>query len=89
MECLINLHDGVGKETELHSFHKKCESIRKAYKLDDEDCDTVDGIMDELRLFLLLRKPLHFLISRKQFFHFFPKCTIPLFDVGCYIRPLV
>ena len=26
----INLHDGVGKEIELHSFHKKCENIRKA-----------------------------------------------------------
>ena len=49
IECLINLHDGVGKGTELHSFHKKCESIRKAYRLDDEDCDAVDGIMDELR----------------------------------------
>ena len=48
-ECLINLHDGVGKEKELHSFHKKCESIRKTYRLDDEDCDAVDGIMDELR----------------------------------------
>ena len=49
IECLINLHNGVGKETELHSFHKKCESIRKAYRLDVEDCDTVGGIMDELR----------------------------------------
>ena len=49
IECLINLCDGVGKETELHSFHKKCESIRKAYRLDDEDCDAVDRIMDELR----------------------------------------
>ena len=63
IECLINLHDGVGKETELHSFHKNCESIRKAYSVDEEDCDAVDGIMDELRqakisLFLLLRKPL-------------------------------
>ena len=39
----------MSKETELHSFYKKCESIRKAYRLDDEDCDAVDGIMDELR----------------------------------------
>ena len=59
----INLQDGVSKEIELHSFHKKCESIRKAYKLDDKDYDAVNGIMDELRqaknkLFLLLRKPL-------------------------------
>ena len=37
IKCLINLHDGVGKETQLHSFHKKCESIRKACRLDDED----------------------------------------------------
>ena len=49
IECLINLHDGMSKETELHSFYKKCESIRKAYRLDDEDCDVVDGIMDKLR----------------------------------------
>ena len=48
IECLINLHNGVGKETKLHSFHKKCESIRKAYSFDDEDYDTVNGIMDEL-----------------------------------------
>ena len=61
IECLINFHDGVGKETELYSFHKRCESVRKAYRLDDEDYDTEDGIMDKLReaknkLFLLLRK---------------------------------
>ena len=49
IECLINLCDGVGKETELHSFHKKCESIRKAYRLDDEDYDAMDGIIDKLR----------------------------------------
>ena len=49
IECLMNLHDGVGKETKLHSFHKKCESIRKAFKLDDEAYDAVDGIMDRLR----------------------------------------
>ena len=30
IECLINLHNDVGKETELHSVHRKCESIRKA-----------------------------------------------------------
>ena len=47
IECLINLHDGVGKETELHNFHKKCESIRKSYRFDDKDCDTVDAIMEE------------------------------------------
>ena len=34
---------------ELHSFHKKCKSIRKAYRLDDEDYDAVDGILEELR----------------------------------------
>ena len=49
IECLINLHDGVGKGTELPSFHEKCESIRKAYRLDDKDYDDVDGIMDGLR----------------------------------------
>ena len=49
IECLINLHNGVGKETELHSFHKKCESISKTYWLNDEDYDAVDGIMVELR----------------------------------------
>ena len=43
------VHNDAGKETTLHSFHKKCESIRKAYRLDVEDCDTVGGIMDELR----------------------------------------
>ena len=48
-ECLINLRDGVGKDTELHSFHKIYESIRKAYRLDDEYYEVVDGIMDELR----------------------------------------
>ena len=48
IECLINLHNGVGKETKLHSFHKKCESIRKAYSFDDEDYDAVDRIMDKL-----------------------------------------
>ena len=37
------------KDTELRSFHKKCESIRKAYRLDDEYDDVVDGITDELR----------------------------------------
>ena len=31
------------------AFIKKCESIRKAYRLNDEDYDAVDGIMDELR----------------------------------------
>ena len=49
IEYLISLHDGVGKETELHSFHKKCESISKTYWLNDEDYDAVDGIMVELR----------------------------------------
>ena len=49
IECLINLHDGVGKDTELHNFHKKCENIRQAYRLNDEDYDAVDGTMDELR----------------------------------------
>ena len=49
IECLINFHDGIGKETELYSFHKKYESVRKAYRLDDEDYDTEDGIMDKLR----------------------------------------
>ena len=49
IECPINLHDGMSKATELHSFYEKCESIRKAYRLDDEDFDAVDGIMDELR----------------------------------------
>ena len=49
IECLISLYDGVGKETELHSFHKKCESIRKVHRLDDEDYDAVQGIMNELR----------------------------------------
>ena len=49
IKCLINLHDGVGKETKLHSLHKKRESIRKAYRLDDKDYDTVDRIMDKLR----------------------------------------
>ena len=48
-ECLINFRDGVGKDTELHSFHKIYESIRKACRLDDEYYDVVDGIMDELR----------------------------------------
>ena len=28
IECLINLHYSVGKETELHSFHEKYESIQ-------------------------------------------------------------
>ena len=37
------------KDTELRSFHKKCETIRKAYRLDDEYDDVVDGITDELR----------------------------------------
>ena len=45
----INLHDGLSKEIELHSFHKKFESIRKAYRLDDKDYDAVDEIIDELR----------------------------------------
>ena len=45
----LNLHDGVGKETKLHSLHKKRESIRKACRLDDKDYDTVDRIMDKLR----------------------------------------
>ena len=49
IEYLISSHDGVGKETELHSFHKKCESISKTYWLNDEDYDAVDGIMVELR----------------------------------------
>ena len=49
IECPINLYDGVGKETELHSFHKKCESIRKAHRLGDEDYDAVEGIMNKLR----------------------------------------
>ena len=49
IEYVISLHDGVGKETELHSFHKKCESISKTYWLNDEDYDAVDGIMVELR----------------------------------------
>ena len=49
IEYLISLYDGVGKETELHSFHKKCESISKKYWLNDEDYDAVDGIMVELR----------------------------------------
>ena len=31
------------------AFRKKCESIRKAYRLDDENYDAVDWIMDELR----------------------------------------
>ena len=43
------LHNDAGKETTLHSFHKKCESIRKAYRVDDEDYDAEDEIMDELR----------------------------------------
>ena len=47
IEFLINLQDGVGKETELHNFHKKWESIRKSYRFDDKDCDTVDAIMDK------------------------------------------
>ena len=49
IEYLISEHDGVGKETELHSFHKNCESISKTYWLNDQDYDAVDGIMDELR----------------------------------------
>ena len=43
------LHNDAGKESTLHSFHKKCESIRKAYRLDDEDYDAEDEIRDELR----------------------------------------
>ena len=43
------VHNDAGKETTLHSFHKKCESIRKAYRLDDEDYNAEDEIMDELR----------------------------------------
>ena len=43
------LHNDAGKESTLHSFHKKCESIRKAYRLDDEDYNAEDEIMDELR----------------------------------------
>ena len=43
------VHNDAGKETTLHSFHKICESIRKAYRLDDEDYNAEDEIMDELR----------------------------------------
>ena len=50
IECLINLHDGLGKEIKLHSFHKKYESVRKSYRLDDEDYEAVDRIMDKIRL---------------------------------------
>ena len=41
IKCLIKLHDGIGKETKLHIFHKKW--------LNDEDYDTVNKIMEELR----------------------------------------
>ena len=41
IKCLIKLYDGIGKETKLHIFHKKW--------LNDEDYDTVNKIMEELR----------------------------------------
>ena len=41
IKCLIKLHDGIGKETKLHIFHEKW--------LNDEDYDTVNKIMEELR----------------------------------------
>ena len=49
IECLIILQDGVRKETELHTFHKKYESIEKAFRLNDKDYDAVDRIMNGLR----------------------------------------
>ena len=29
IECLINLHNGVGKETKLHNFHKNVKALER------------------------------------------------------------